>query len=100
MKTKDELLVQLRPTDAKKFSAVQNQALMKWQIAVEDFCHELFENVPECADRTVAARKLLELKFYGVQAITHVGFEKKKEVKKSEEKAGEKEDLRESGANP
>lgn len=75
MRTTDEALKALRPIDPKFIGEVQKQAMLRLQVAVEEFTHALFENVPESADRTAAVRKLLECKMTCIQAITHTGFE-------------------------
>ena len=86
MRTKEDALVALRPVDGKALTEVQKQAMLRFQVGVEEFAHALFENVPECADRTAAVRKLLELKFTCVQAITHTGFDAPHPEKKNVEK--------------
>lgn len=90
MRTKEDALKALRAVDAKTITEVQKQAMLKFQISVEDFTHDLFENVPECADRTAAFRKLLECKMTCIQAITHTGFDKPKEAKNGKEEDKEK----------
>lgn len=92
MRTKDEALRALRPIPPKELSEVQKQAMLKMQVAVEEFAHEIFSNVPECADRTAAVRKLVECKMTCIQAITHTGFEKPEtkestDVKENDKKA-------------
>lgn len=90
MRTNQEALFALRPV-GDKLSEIQKQALLRFQVALEDFTHAFYDNVPDCADRSAAARKLLELKMTAVQAITHTGFEPKtKEKKNVEEKSSEK----------
>ena len=80
MRTKDEGLKALRAVDPKFIGEVQKQAMLRLQVAVEEFAYAVYDNVPDSADRTAAMRKLLECKFTCVQAITHE--EKPVETKK------------------
>ena len=94
MRTKEDALAALRPVGEKGLTEVQKQAMLRLQVAVEEFNHAIFDNVPECADRTAAVRHLLDCKMTCVQAITHTGFEKPqtKEKKDGYQKANEAKD--------
>ena len=50
MRTKEDALAALRPVGEKGLTEVQKQAMLRLQVAVEEFNHAIFDNVPECAD--------------------------------------------------
>lgn len=74
MKTREEVVHAFTPVNPKEISPVQQQAILIMQTEHVDLATTIFKDVPECADRTVALRKLLECKMYCIQAITHTGF--------------------------
>lgn len=76
MRTREEVKRAFQPIEGKP-SLVQSQAIMKITAAYQDLADQVMVDVPECADRTAAVRKLLESKFTAIQAITHTGYEPK-----------------------
>lgn len=87
MRTKEEGLTALRAVDPKFIGEVQKQAMLRFQVGVEEFAHALYDNVPDGADRTCAMRHLLDCKMTAIQAITH---EVRKEEPKNENKQAKK----------
>jgi hypothetical protein len=69
MKTPAEVVHAFSSVD--KLSPGDNMRLLKINARFKDMASEVMDLVPECPDRTVALRKLLEAKFTCVQAITH-----------------------------
>ena len=69
MRTKAEITHAFTPNT--KLSVAQKQILLNLQVAFIDFATMIQSEVPECADRTSALRKLLEAKFMCSQAVTH-----------------------------
>lgn len=69
MRTKEEAVKAIQP--APKLSPSQQQRMLNIQKRFEDITEEIFENVPDCADRTSGMRKLLDAKMTLVHAITH-----------------------------
>lgn len=69
MKSVQEIRNAFQP--AGKLDAGQQQRVLKIQVAAQVFAEEIFDLVPECADRTHAMRLALDAKFWATQAITH-----------------------------
>lgn len=69
MRTKEEVVFAFTPVG--KLDTVTQQHVLRTEIACKELATELMDLVPECADRTVALRKLLEVKMTCIQAITH-----------------------------
>lgn len=69
MRTKDEIKFQFNPVG--NLDTVSQQKLLNVTRAMEDAATELFDNVPECADRTHALRLMLDAKMWAIQAISH-----------------------------
>ncbi len=69
MRSKDEVKYAFTPVG--KLNKVQENCLLKLQVAFIELGTEIIDLVPNCADRTSALRKLQEAKFTCVQAITH-----------------------------
>ncbi len=69
MRTRDEVIHAFTPV--MKLSEGQKMRLLKLENQFKDTATEILDLVPECADRTSALRKLLEVKFTCSQAVTH-----------------------------
>lgn len=72
MRTLTDFVKELHPKDV---DASVKEKMLKWTEAVENFAGKLYELTPDCPHRTTSARKLLEIKHAGIQAITHHGRE-------------------------
>lgn len=69
MRTADE--VKYAFTAVGKLDTGLSQRILRLEIAFRELASEVFDLVPESADRTAALRKLLESKMTCVQAISH-----------------------------
>jgi hypothetical protein len=87
MRTPEDVTRAFTPVPGKELSEQQTQGIMLVQNAFLELASTIMIDVPECADRTAALRKLLEAKFTCVQAITHTGYLTIQERKANEEAA-------------
>lgn len=71
MRTLLEIKHAFNAVPANQLSEGQKMCMLKLTKNIEDLAGDIFEFVPESADRTHALRLLLDCKFWSIQAITH-----------------------------
>ena len=91
MLTKEQALAELEAVDPKFISEVQKQMFNLVTSAYKDIVDDIYSNVPDCAARSSAIRRILTAKFECIHAIAHYGPKKElSDVKISQAKVSTK----------